>query len=181
MKKISKIAFALSLSFASVASANAEIIYRFKWDDMYFETNNLEEGKRATGREPVARWISVAPNEVQSSFQFGSAYSVPVYRCLVRGTAHHFSSRFPNCEGHVQEGVYGHVFQFSGPGLTPLYRAYADEYASHATVTRCQIGDLGTVDYSNPIGPLPSVNNPYRLEGILGYVRQSDNNCQFSG
>ena len=80
--------------------------------------------------------------------------TVPLFRCVVRGSAYHFTSNDGNCEGQQQEGAYGFVSQ------------QPRREASRA-IYRCVRG----ADHLTTVNPQECNAAGYRVEGGQGYAQ----------
>ncbi|MBK1888681.1 hypothetical protein Undi14_01445 [Undibacterium sp. 14-3-2] len=149
------------LAFSSAQAQQIKVIYRTQIQDkVAFETNDMYEAIRVGGSniQLVIAWRSVSGT---------AGPTAPVYRCVIpnRGGEHHFASRDINCEGQLNEGIYGVVYTNQVPGTVPLMRVYANPNlvgaSSHATWTRYPTGHA--LFWQN-----------YIVEGILGYVAQEE-------
>lgn len=161
----------IALSSSAIAQVPPQLpnqVYRFflvRYNWVIFETTNLSEGSSAAAgngmNQAIGGWMPVAgPNERQPSG------TIPIYRCLVRGTLHHFPSPRSDCEGHINESMYGYVSQYPmGSYTEPLVRYFDPNHLSHMAATSC--GYQKTVRKWLVDSPPFSF---YRAEGILGYV-----------
>ncbi|MFZ6758910.1 hypothetical protein ACO0K9_17015 [Undibacterium sp. Ji50W] len=158
LSNLYRVATLLACFTATTAHAGDYIYRAILADEVVFETNDYNEASSVNtqGQIPIA-WRSVG--NIPGT-------TVPVYRCVIpnRGGQHHFASRDSNCEGQLNEGIYGYVYLTDGPGRFALRRAYSsnntNHTSSHATWT------------SMPSSPSAFWDN-YSVEFILGYVTEN--------
>lgn len=88
--------------------------------------------------------------------------SVPLFACVANDYSDHFTSRDPDCEGHIKKTsapISGHVAATQLPGTVPLYRCM-----------RTGLGGRRWGDHFDTTSADCERKYPANFEGILGYI-----------